>query len=420
MGMSALDRIPPVPSAAALDAPTSSISTSPLSVSRPTSRNLALDVFRGLALVTIFINHMPFNPWYWATPSRFGLSDATEVFVFISGCVAALAYGRRWLRDGWKRSTGRVATRIAQIYAAHLLMFAVLLTLCVAGNRLATGHDYVQDLNLTYALTHMREAALGLMTLTYVPNYFDILPMYLVIVALVPVILAIGRYSARLAVLVPLALYALAHLYRWELPAEPSSDRSWYFNPLCWQLIFFTGFAFGAGYLRVPRPRVWLLALCSFTLAASALIEYGATYFGNPHLNSWRNALAPYADKSHLDLLRIIHFLMLAYVVSCALRLPRLHKLLHSWPARQLARMGRNGLSMFVLVMIGSYVGGMALDVWGRSPLPVALINLAGLSLMMMSAAALERYDLWAHQANSQTSRPQPATAEPSAVPLTA
>ena len=42
------------------------------------------------------------------------------------------------------------------------------------------------------------------------PNYFDILPMYLVILALIPVMMALSRIDLRLAILFSLSLWVAA------------------------------------------------------------------------------------------------------------------------------------------------------------------------------------------------------------------
>ena len=57
-----------------------------------TQRDLRLDVFRGLALVMIFINHVPGTVYENFTNRNFGLSDAAEGFVLMSGVAAGLAY----------------------------------------------------------------------------------------------------------------------------------------------------------------------------------------------------------------------------------------------------------------------------------------------------------------------------------------
>lgn len=86
-------------------------------------RNLHLDFFRGIALMIIFINHMPGNPWFWYTPSQFGLSDAADIFVFISGFTSAIVYGSCFERVGLWLGCVRILHRCGQIYAAHLASF---------------------------------------------------------------------------------------------------------------------------------------------------------------------------------------------------------------------------------------------------------------------------------------------------------
>ncbi len=355
--------------------------TAPLSGRRP-ERSLALDFFRGLALIVIFINHMPYNPWYWGTPSRFGFSDATEIFIFISGYVAALAYGRRFTQDA-VQGTGRVLYRCVQVYFAHIIMFGLLALTCVLGNKLAIGPDYIKGLNLTYAFENPRDALLGLLSLRYVPNYFDILPMYIVIMSMIPVLWLVAQQSRALAVAIPVAIYAGAHRFGWELNAELTHFRAWYFNPFCWQLLFFTGFALASGWLPRPRWNWFAGFLCVALLSVAATIEYGSTFFNNPQLWEMRSALSAYVDKSHLGLLRYAHFLALAYVVGhVALRVPALF---NAAPLRLVAQLGRQSLPAFVIAMILSYAGGIALDAYGRDLPTVAAINMAGLVIFYVS-----------------------------------
>jgi hypothetical protein len=56
----------------------------------------AIDFWRGFALLTIFIDHLPDNVFQQMTYGNFGLSDAAELFVFLSGASVALAYGTRF------------------------------------------------------------------------------------------------------------------------------------------------------------------------------------------------------------------------------------------------------------------------------------------------------------------------------------
>ena len=67
-------------------------------------RDVRLDLFRGLALWFIYIDHVPTNIVSWLTVRNYGFSDATEIFVFISGYTAVIAYARMMERDGWIRA----------------------------------------------------------------------------------------------------------------------------------------------------------------------------------------------------------------------------------------------------------------------------------------------------------------------------
>lgn len=51
----------------------------------------AIDFWRGFALLTIFVNHVPGNAFEPFTYSHFSISDAAELFVFLAGWAIALA-----------------------------------------------------------------------------------------------------------------------------------------------------------------------------------------------------------------------------------------------------------------------------------------------------------------------------------------
>ena len=69
-----------------------SLSASP----RPQARDTRIDALRAFCLITIFINHVPGNPFELFTSKNFGFSDAAEAFVLISGVSAAYAYGLKF------------------------------------------------------------------------------------------------------------------------------------------------------------------------------------------------------------------------------------------------------------------------------------------------------------------------------------
>src|ERR1700751_3835773 len=95
---SIVDRVaePSVPGAIGAGAPQPALVTvSRPAVSRPAvERELRIDLFRGLALWLIYIDHVSPDVLIWFTIRNYGFSDAAEIFIFIYGFTAALGYGR--------------------------------------------------------------------------------------------------------------------------------------------------------------------------------------------------------------------------------------------------------------------------------------------------------------------------------------
>src|ERR1700690_2515473 len=90
-------------------------------------RELRLDLFRGLALWLIFIDPLPQNLLTWLTIRNYGFSDATEIFIFISGYTAAFVYGRAMRDSGFVVAAARILRRVWQIYVAHVFLFTIFL-----------------------------------------------------------------------------------------------------------------------------------------------------------------------------------------------------------------------------------------------------------------------------------------------------
>jgi hypothetical protein len=348
-------------------------------------RDLRLDFFRGLALLLIFVAHVPDNWFAQYRPGAFGLSDSADIFVFVSGSAAAFAYGTVFRRAGFLAGTARVVRRCAQLYASHLGLFFAVATSCVMGNRLLnTGMDYVGMLNLHYFFDHTQEALVGLFSLTYVPNYFDILPMYMVALAILPLMMLISRVHVVLTALVSISLYLAVPLFRLQLPAEIAFDRPWFFNPFAWQFLFYTGFFLNAGWLKAPPLSRWLIALCALFLIVSIPLSHYPTYSKVGWLDDLREYLEPFVSKTNLGILRWLHFMCLAYLAAALLK--GREKVLGSKLAAPLIKTGQQSLPVFLTGMGLSYLAGMALDVLGRNIVNAALVNAAGVATLILLA----------------------------------
>lgn len=364
--------------------------------SAPRMRDPRLDFFRGTAMFIILVAHIPEDWLALWIPARFGFSDATEIFVFCSGMASAIAFGRIFREGGLAMGVARVSYRVWQVYWAHVgLMLAVTATM-VALN--ASGWftvDYVGKLNLHHFFDNAEAGVLGLMTLTYVPNYFDILPMYLVVLALMPVIVAAGRVS-RLAVAVVVLLIWAGAQAGWNLPAEPWSDRDWFFNPFGWQLVFFTGFAFMLHWLPAPPVNGLLVALSLLLLLVTVPFAYYRIIDAVPEIATWRDRWGILIDKTNFGILRYVHFLALAYLAWVAVG-PKGKRLLPpegmGWRAQTWRRVlavimtvGQQSLAVFVSSMFLAQFLGVLLDQVGRSVWSMFWVNILGFALIAVVA----------------------------------
>src|SRR5258708_26320337 len=128
---SIVDRIAGPPLAGATDvlagdaATVPAASTAAISVPVGGERELRLDLFRGLALWLIFIDHLPPNFLTWFTIRNYGFSDATEIFIFISGYTAAFVYGRAMLQAGFGVATARILRRGVGLFVCPMVLCSI-------------------------------------------------------------------------------------------------------------------------------------------------------------------------------------------------------------------------------------------------------------------------------------------------------
>lgn len=371
------------------------------------TRDIRLDFFRGLAMFIILASHTPSNFFSSWIPARWGFSDATEIFVFCSGMASAIAFGRTFDRAGWVLGTGRVGYRVWQVYWAHICMFFAIATMLAAFDLFGDfDKTYIGTLNLWKFFADPGPQLVGLFTLTYVPNYFDILPMYMVIIVMMPLMMALSKISvwavfaamgliwlfAQRAVLDTLGLMGF-HL---GFPAEPWSDRKWFFNPFGWQLVFFTGFAFMRGWIPKPPVTPVLIGLALFIVIGNIpLSNIGVREFGFDWARDWRIANGGLFNKSDFGILRYIHFLALAYLCWAAageggarLRAAGSGIAARVWSGllAMILKVGQQSLAVFVFSMVFARLSGFVMDQVGRNTWNMTLANFAGFGALIVVA----------------------------------
>jgi hypothetical protein len=235
-----------------------------------------------------------------------------------------------------------------------------------------------------------------------------------VLLAMIPLVMAARRLSPTL----PFLLVGSAYVYLWtvggpDLPGSPTDpSHHWLFNPLGWQLLFFTGFFIAMKWLPVPAPGTpWAVTASVTVLLASVPLSWHVLYENFGLFSYIREALLPPNDRSHFHLLRFVHFLAAAYLaISLVAAYPASTR---SGPARILAMMGRETLAVFIASIPIAIVSGTMLDVYGTGldvTLPVTLLGWAALVVVAYVTATLKNKP-WAKA-------PEPVEVAGAALPL--
>nr|WP_281393035.1 OpgC domain-containing protein [Roseibium litorale] len=359
-----------------------------------------MDFFRGLGMFIIYIAHLPNSWWALWIPARFGYSDATEIFVFCSGMASAIAFGKVFDFHGLGLGTARILHRMWQVYWAHIGQFLVIasglvvvqnsgyLTLCCN-----LDYNYVEALNLHRFFNSPETTLPRLLTLTYVPNYFDILPMYIVILGLVPVMMAVARFSVPAGFVLSVSLWLLANFGYLNLPAEPWSDRPWFFNPFAWQLIFFTGFAFMRGWIPAPPVDRRLVILAAVLVIGTIPLAWFRIQEAVPGISQFNADIEPLRVKTEFGILRFMHFLSLAYLAWVAAgqhgrRLLATKGSLWGKTVHVVQKVGQQSLPVFMASLAIAQAAAMLRDMAGAHDTLMGQILSNGLGLLALVAVA--------------------------------
>src|SRR5258705_9079424 len=199
-------------------------------------RDLRLDLFRGLALWLIFLDHIPSNVVNWVTIRNYGFSDATEIFVFISGYTAAFVYGRAMREQGTLVAGARILKRAWQVYVAHIFLFAIYTAEISYVAHSFENPLYHEEMGIFDFLQQPDITLAQAMVLKFKPANMDVLPLYIVLLAGFPPLLWLLLRAPAVALGASALLYTLTLYFDWNIPAYPNGN--WVFNPFAWQMLF--------------------------------------------------------------------------------------------------------------------------------------------------------------------------------------
>ncbi len=363
-------------------------------------RDFRLDFFRGLSLFFIFVDHIPDNFLGNFTLRSIAFSDAAEVFIFISGYTAALVYGRSLHQRGAFFASAQVYRRVWQLYVAHIFLF-VIFTAEVSYAMLAANNPmYSEETRVGDFLEQPHIAVIKALLLQFQPAFLDILPLYIALLGVFPLVLVALRRGPYWALLPSAALYAATLHHGWAVPAYPG-DNVWFFNPLAWQFLFVIGAS--AGYARIsgrwPFPRgVWLSRAAVALSAALILINVSwlVHWIYEPFPAILAKQLLSYTiDKTNLAPARLINFLALALATVYFVR-PE-SRFLRWRIAAPVILCGQHSLYVFCLGIVLAVLGHFVLaEVADTLPMQL-LVNVVGIAAMIGTAALLAWYKATGH-----------------------
>ena len=376
----------------------------------PVERDLRLDLFRGIALWLIFLDHIPENVVNWFTIRNYGFSDATEIFIFISGYTAAFVYGRAMRDRGFIVASARILRRAWQIYVAHIFLFAIFMAEI---SYVASTFDnplYAEEMHILDFLKQPDVTIFQALLLKFKPVNMDVLPLYIVLLLLFPPMLFLLMRAPAFALAGSALLYVLSWNLDWNLPAYPNGV--WFFNPFAWQLLFVFGAWCAVGGAKrlapVLRSRTVLAVAIAYLLFAFVIT---LTWYIEPLgrlVPNWLSEWMYPIDKTNLDVLRFAHFLALAAVTVRFI--PRDWPVLKSPLLQPAIRCGQHSLEIFCLGVFLAFAGQFVISEYSGGPPIQIVISLTGIIIMIAVANLISWYK--AIEGRSPSSRVRPPDAD--------
>ncbi len=342
-----------------------------------------IDFWRGFALLTIFVNHIPGNFFERFTFRNISISDSAELFVFLAG------WALRKLIDGPARSHSgkwlmfRLGGRALTVYFAQTVITGLAIALLAGASILLDAPFLLDWHNASAVFNDPVKAHIGLVLLTHQLGYFDILPLYFVLMLVAPLVALAHRHARPILPLISVGIYVYALTFGVNFPTWPV-EGVWFFNPLAWQLIYVLGFLLAGddGLGALARRSHKMLRGLAFPIVLLGLIAARTDFSPDP-IAVPDPKLFFLFDKSFLSPARLIHSLALTALFAGSFKqvsiwLPRCSNFLNL--------LGRNSLNVFCAASLLSLTGQITRFVYGGLVATDAVIIITGVLVMGLVA----------------------------------
>jgi hypothetical protein len=355
-------------------------------------RDLRLDLFRGIALWLIFLDHIPTNIVNWITIRNYGFSDATEIFIFISGYTAAFVYSKAMHERGLMVAGARILRRAWQIYVAHIFLFAIYMAEIAYVQSSSINPVFAEEMGALDFMQHPDETIIQALLLKFKPVHMDVLPLYIVLLLFFPPILWLLQRTATAALGLSVLVYALNWHFSLNLKSYPTGE--WYFNPLAWQLLFVFGAWCAIGgaqrlsrVLRSPATTAIAMSFLALSFVVTLTWHFPRLAYYIPRwLGEWMYPI----DKTNLDVLRFAHFLALAAITVRFV--PSNWPYLKSPILRPAILCGQHSLEIFCLGVFLAFAGHFVMVEFYPGVAMQVLVSVVGVGAMIGIATLISWY----------------------------
>ena len=352
----------------------------------------AVDFWRGYALVSIFINHIPGIYYERFTHRNLSFSDSAELFVFLAGWSLGYLVGGSDAPKSTPRLIFRLGGRAFQIYAAQILISSIAIAILASAaflldNPLILEWHNAAAVFLDPVLTHI-----GLVLLTHQLGYFDILPLYVVLmVVAAPLVALTYRFARPLLLPLSLAIYLAALIVPITVPTWPVPGQ-WFFNPFAWQVLFVLGFTLSRpdGIGGFVQRHIGMIRLVALPLTVLSAIVVWFSLFPDPTIFPEPKLLF-LNGKTFLTPVRLLQFLALVAVVSMTYLYIERNAL---WLVTFLSVLGRNSLYVFCVASVLSLLGQIVRYLYSGSFAVDTVFVVVGIALLWLTAWVSE----WSQQ----------------------
>src|SRR5258707_4447794 len=346
------------------------------------TRDVRLDLFRGLANWAIFLDHIPHEVLNSLTTRNYGFSDAADLFVFISGYTAAMVFGKVLIERGYLAAAMRLARRAFQLYAAHIAVVAVYIAVIACVSREFRDPDDLNQFNVAVFMSMPLQEFIQALALRYRPVNLDVLPLYILLLGTFAPALWLMIRQPSLTLIGSMAVYFAGRHFGWNLAASPSGV--WYFNPFTWQLLFFLGAWIALGGAEAiqsvirTRTMFWL-AITYLAFACVVTMAINDPDLGNL-LPPWISQPFDPNDKTNLAPYRIVHLVALAIAVTRFL--PADSPILRWRWLTPPIKCGQNSLQVFCIGIVLSFCAHAVIELSLNSFLVQIVVGATGILLM--------------------------------------